>query len=400
MKIRIVKNAKDIGEKMLFNNSVLKVVKEDTNVLNVSICKFYLYNIEKNKEEEILREYKKYDLFEIIDIQESDEFIYFLAIDDITKETPMFGLYKYDLIKREAFLIYSFETKMEQYLSFMRTKVFIVNENFVLLQHEYLRANLSDNFEGYFDFELQLYSVHDGRIYKVVDENLSNNGISDIVCLEDNICAIKTGFSLLDEDRYNKLTKSEVSVEGISIVNILQIVSDMMIMKPSIVIDSIENAFYDATIPYIEKNGDYLIYSKVNFEKREEEIVFYNFKKKEVRKCINTNIYSTNDLGKHLVLNDYPYIMNNSSKGVEFYNIEKNKVDIKFAEDVVVEAIKNDFIIVSQNVKPFIGKAKKYIMVYKYPALSVAHKEKGVFKGCLAGSYDEIFVLLSDEKGE
>lgn len=400
MKIRIVKNAKDIGSRMLFNNTVLNIIKEETAYAGLSSCKYYLYNIEANKEEEILKEYKKYDLFEIIDVQNSDKFIYFLNIDDITKQTPVFSIYKYDLINKETSVIYSFEHQMEQYLSYMRTKIFIINENFVIIQNEFLRANLADNFEGYFDFELQLFSVHENKVYKVLDENLNNNGISDIVCLEDNICAIKTGFSLLEEERYNKLTKTEVSVEGISIVNILQIVSDMMIMKQSIVVDAIEQTFYDSTIPYIEKNGDFLIYSKVNFEKKEEEIVFYNYKKKEYKKCINTNIISKSDLGKHLVINDDPYIMHTTSKGTSFYNIEKNKADISFPEDIVVEAIKNDFIIVSQKKKSLFGKEKKYIMIYKHPVLNVVHKEKGKFKGCLSGNYDEIFILLSDKKEE
>ena len=35
-------------------------------------------------------------------------------------------------------------------------KIFVVNEDFVLIQNEYLRANLTEDFEGYFDFDLQL----------------------------------------------------------------------------------------------------------------------------------------------------------------------------------------------------------------------------------------------------
>ncbi len=38
-------------------------------------------------------------------------------------------------------------------------------------------------------------------------------------------------------------------------------------------------------------------------------------------------------------------------------------------------------------------------MVYKYPLMNMVHKEKGVYKGCLSGNYDEIFILLAD-KGE
>ena len=302
------------------------------------------------------------------------------------------------MVKEECSSVYSFESTIEQYLNCMRTKVFVVNNDFILIQNEFLRANLTDNFEGYFDFELSLYSVPENKLYKVIDENLSNNGIEDIISLDENICALKTGFSLLDDERYNKLSKEEVSVEGVSIVNILQLVSDMRIMKQTIVIDAIDQTYYDATIPYIEKNGDFLIYSKVNFERREEEIIFYNYLTKEAIRCINTNISSRSDLGNHMIINNVPYIMHVKLNGIELYNIEKNKVDVKFNEDMTIEAVKNDFVIVSHKKKGLFG-LKNYIMVYKYPLMDMVHKEKGIYKGCLSSNYDEIFILL-DNKGE
>ncbi len=400
MKIRIVKNSKNIGSKILFNNTVLRIDKEPTEVENISKCRYFLYNIEKNKEEEILKEVDKYDLFDIRVVLNDDEYIYFLNIDDITDSKPTFNIYKYDLVKNEYIRVYKFVHEMEPYLSYMRTKLFVLNNDFIILQNEMLRANLIEDFEGYFDFELQLYSVLEDKLYKVIDENLSNNGIDDIISLDDNICAIKTGFTLLGEERYNKLSKEEVAVENVYIVNILQLVSDMMILKQSIVLESIDQAYYETTIPYIEKNGDFLIYSKVNFEKREEEIIFYNYSNKLAKRCINTNISSKNDLGKHHVINGDPYIMHNKSTGIEFYNIEKNKADIKFDNDVVVEAVNNDFVIVSQRKKSIFGGKKSYIMVYKYPPMNMVHKEKGIYKGCLSGNYDEIFILLDSGRNE
>lgn len=398
MKIRIVKNSKNIGDKILFNNTVLRIDKEPAEIDGISKCRYFLYNIEKNKEEEILTQYAKYDLLDIKVILDADEYIYFLNIDDINATKPVFNIVKYDLVKEECSSVYSFESDIEQYLNCMRTKVFVVNNDFILIQNEFLRANLTEAFAGYFDFELSLYSVPENKLYKVIDENLSNNGIDDIISLDDNVCAIKTGFSLLDEERYNKLSKEEVSVEGVSIVNILQLVSDMRIMKQTIVIDAIDQTYYDATIPYIEKNGDFLIYSKVNFERREEEIIFYNYHTKESIRCINTNISSRNDLGNHMIINNVPYIMHIKSNGIELYNIEKNKSDVKLDEDVIVESVSNDFIIVSKKKKGLFG-LKNYIIVYKYPLMDMVHKEKGVYKGCLSSNSDEIFILL-DNKGE
>lgn len=399
MKIRIIKNSKNIGSKLLFNNTVLRIDKEPTGISNINKCRYFLYNIELNKEEEILKNIDKYDLFDIRVVLNTDEYIYFLNIDDIKEESPNFNIYKYDLVKDECSLVYSFEVKLEQYLSYMRTKIFVINNDFLILQNESLRANLTEDFEDYFDYELSLYSVPEKKLYKVIDENLCNNGIDDIIALEDNVCAIKTGFSLLEDERCNKLSREEVSVEGVSIVNILQLVSDMMIMKQTIVLDSIEQAYYDATIPYIEKNGNFLIFSKVNFERREEEIIFYDYIKKEAKKCINTNITSKNDLGNHMVINDDPYIMHNKSTGIEFYNIEKNKVDIKFNEGIKIEAVKNSFVIVSQKKKTVFG-MKNFINVYKFPLMNAVHREKGFFKGCLAGEHDEIFILMANGKGE
>ena len=68
MKIRIVKNAKNINSKMLFNNSVLRVEKEETGVEGVLKCRYFLYDIEKNEQSELLKDINKYNLIDIRDV--------------------------------------------------------------------------------------------------------------------------------------------------------------------------------------------------------------------------------------------------------------------------------------------------------------------------------------------
>lgn len=395
MKIRIVKNAKNINSKMLFNNSVLRVEKEETGVEGVLKCRYFLYDIEKNEQSELLKDINKYNLIDIRDVEDSDEYVYFCSVDDISKEIVRINIIKYDIVTGIDEVIYTFEERMEKYLSYMQTKMFILNADFIIIQNEFLRANFTETLEGYFDFELHLFNVKEDKVYKIYDENLVANGISDMVYVTENVCAIKTGFSLLQEERYNLLSKSEVSVEAVSFVNVGQLVSDMMIMKQTIVLNTIEQAYFETTIPYIERNGAYLIYSKVNFEKREEEIVFYNYEKKESKLCINTNIYSESDLGKPVVMGGFPYLLHSTSKGVDFYNIEKNKVDASFDNSVIIESVTNDFVITSERVKGLLGKEKDYINVYKYPLMNLVHKEKGIFKGCLAKEDDEIYILIN-----
>ena len=173
-------------------------------------------------------------------------------------------------------------------------------------------------YSDFFKFDQRLYNLKDNTEYDITDENFNNNGISYIIPISENQCVIKTGFSLLKDNRYNMLEKKECSLESVSFVNISQMISDLVITDNAITLDTIDQAFYTTTIPYIKKEGNYLIYSCVNNATKEEEVKFYNLSNNEVRSCINQDVIRFSDLAKAYVINSEPYICIDKDKEYSF----------------------------------------------------------------------------------
>ena len=269
MDIKILKNKDYQNGSLLNQNLLLETAESESRYDNIKKLVYNIYDFEKNIRYEILPRIEKHKLGEIINVSVASDFVYFFNVyekENEEKQSISIIRYNYKTAKMECIL--TLEDDIEEYIRFKRLKVFVLNDLYLLVQQEYLRANLSESYAGFFDFEIDLYNIKDGQKYPVVDENLVNNGIDNMISISENLCVAKTGFSVLPDNRYNELTEDEASLEKISFVNISQLVSDMLIHKTDIVIDTFEQAFYKNTIPYIKKEGNFIIYSKVNIDKK------------------------------------------------------------------------------------------------------------------------------------
>lgn len=392
--LRIVKNAEGVNGVMLNNHSMLMVEETEEQKDGYLFQKYYMYNIEKNTKIEIAPKIPKYNIIKISDIEKYPSYIYFSNYDIREDDTIEIRIFRYSLADNICKKIYSIEEEYEKFKESEKIKVFVLNEFYMIIQKESLRDNLAGNYSDYLDFELFLYNIIQDETIQIVDQNLVTNGISDIKLVSENICVLKTGYSLIIDKRYEKLEKEEVSVEGISFVNLGQLVSDIIISKNNIVLDTIEHAFYNATIPYIKVQGDYLVYSLYNFDERTEKVVFYNYQTKESQICLNKNEATDFiSLAKTIVFNNRPYLRVEGDEGMEFYNISDKKVDFIFKNDAKYEAAIKDIIVGSVSKKKLFGKKRTYFNVYKYPGLSLVHSEKGRFIGCVADGEGKIYVL-------
>lgn len=391
--LRIVKNAEGVNGVVLSNNCVLLIERSEAKLDGYSYERYYMYNLEKNTRVEIAPNIPKLNIIKISDISKHPEFVYFSNFDLKDDGNVEIRIFRYSIIEKNCKKIYSIIDDYEKYQRYMRTHVFVLNEFYMLIQNELLRANVADNFEDYFDFELSMFNILQNETKKIVDENLTSNGISDILLISENVCVLKSGFSLLKNNRFEHLEKDEVSVESISFVNLGQLVSDIIISKNNIVMDTIEQTFFTATIPYVEVSGEYFIYSKFNFERREEEVVFYNYKTKENQVCINKNESTDINLAKACIFNGKPYLKLDTQKGIEFYNIIDKKSDFIFDNGDKFEVAMNDIVIGSNEKKGLFSKNSSYINVYKYPGLALVHKEKGKYIGCITDGSGNIYIL-------
>ena len=343
MDIKILKNKDYQNGSLLNQNLLLETAESESRYDNIKKLVYNIYDFEKNIRYEILPRIEKHKLGEIINVSVASDFVYFFNVyekENEEKQSISIIRYNYKTAKMECIL--TLEDDIEEYIRFKRLKVFVLNDLYLLVQQEYLRANLSESYAGFFDFEIDLYNIKDGQKYPVVDENLVNNGIDNMISISENLCVAKTGFSVLPDNRYNELTEDEASLEKISFVNISQLVSDMLIHKTDIVIDTFEQAFYKNTIPYIKKEGNFIIYSKVNIDKKEEEVTFYNYITKETKNCINKNVIRCSELANPCVIAEEPFIYIKREYTIDFLNLNTSKVTISFQDKLSFMGICNN----------------------------------------------------------
>ncbi len=396
MDIRIIKNSQGLKCNTLNNGYMLQIKETDSEYENIKLINYYLYDPVKNESVEIEPEIKKYNLIYVKDIKFKSEFVYFTNIKPVGDGTDnmIIALYRYDILKGESIVAYRFEEKLERYSDYMRTRIFAVNEYYLFIQNEYLRANLTEDYVDYFDFELSMYSINEDKKYKINDENLNHYGIIDFEPVTSNICLLKQGFDLYKDDRYKILKKREAAMESVNFVNMGQMVSDILLGQSGVVMDAIENVYYTATIPYIKVVDDYVIYSKVKLEEKlQEEIVFYNFAKKEAVMCINGGVSLNGKLAHACVIAKKPFIILNKEEEYEFIDITDKKNGMFLENCNKIEYLKDNVLVASTSIKGFLGKKKPYVMVYKVPGMKLIHKEKGSFIGCTLLDNEHLYIM-------
>lgn len=394
MDIKILKNASKINGTYLSDGIVLKKTENESEFPDINAAHLYLHNMDNDSVEEILPHIEKYNIGEIVNASLSNEYLYFINLFKNEDRAGTITIIRYHIPTKTTESLYSFNDNIEEYLKTKRLKLFIINDLYLILQTEYLTLNVQKSYAGYFKFSLKLFNLKDETEYDITDDKFNKNGISDIIPLSENQCIIKTGFSLLENNIYNELEKEEASLESISFVNIGQMISDLIIVQDKITVKTIEQAFYTKTIPYIKKDGNYLIYSCVDNEQKEEEIKFYHLETAEVKSCINQDVIRYSDLASPYVLNDEPYICIIKDDDVSFLNLITGKVEVKFDDGLKLGKVFKDAVLFSGTTKKgLLKKSKPYIVLYSFPGCNVLFNETGEYVDSLITENDTIYIF-------
>lgn len=395
MNIKIIKNTQEFNGVLLNDNIVLETKHSKSQYNGVNAVKYFLFDLENNRREEVLPKIKKFNLIDIIDASWNSKFIYFTNCVPQNHGKMEVNIIKYDYSSGEYDVMYSFYDDISLFPNKKHIKLFVLNDTYLIFQTSFLRFNQEKTFEDFLNFELFLYSIKDNVETKIIDENLTNNGIDNIEPISETHSVLKTGYSLLHNGRIHNLSKEETCVESISIINIQQLISDLLLAGSDIVIDAIDQAYYTKTFPYIRVQDDYLIYSAVNFETNEEEIFFYNNVTKETISCINQNVKSTADIAKPYIIDGNPYIKLLTSNGTEFFNITRAKIDVRFENDVVVNDVIDNFFIVSGITKrKFFGTYQSFLSIYRYPQMNLLHQEKAYYLGAISTDSNNLYLFV------
>ncbi len=396
MDIRIIKNATESSYSFVKNGYLIQAQISESGYGDIGAVKYFMYDPKRNESTEIEPAISKYNLIDIRDIKYNSDYVYFCGIEKASEgDKHNIIIYRYSITTKECAVAYQFAEKLDKYQDYMQTTIYAVNEYYLIIQHAFLRANLTEEYADYFDFEQYMYSVNEEKTYKITDERFSRYGIMMFKPISNNICVIKLGYDLLKDNRYQILKKNEAAIESVSLVNIGQMVSDILIGQQEIVLNTIDTVYYTATIPYVKLDDEYIIYSKVKLDdSNDEEIVFYNYATKETIMCVN-NISDESLMPVFTCIMDGTlYVMRKSDKGYEFIPVKGNKSSFYINQTDTVRGINGNIVIVSGQDKGLLGKTKPYVAVYKSPSVKLLHKEKGNFVTSFMIDNDHLYLVI------
>lgn len=136
-------------------------------------------------------------------------------------------------------------------------------------------------------------------------------------------------------------------------------------------------SLYDATLIRSKKIDKYLIYSKYNYDKNDETVIFYNIETKENFTCINKTTKDHSLLKNATVIEGIPYMITENSSGTQFFNLISNEIDTTYTDEYKIRYI-NDTTIVSTFIeKSLFGKEKEYVTIHKYPSRELLFRRRG-----------------------
>lgn len=390
MDIRIIKSQKGTTYLPLYQNRFL-CISDGTKRLGDYLSKrLEIYNIIENCKEEIAPNLVKYQIWDIRALQSLEGCCYFTSCHMIEKNQVKVELYRYREETKMAELLYEDKENMLLYASQKKTVIFLLNENYLLIQYMYMRSNEMESYSGFLDFELKLYSIKEKKAFPVTDAWLSQSGIEQMQMITKSICVIKTGINLLEEKRYQFLSEREVYPERIGFLNIQQMISDILLKEKNICMELMEETRWDKTLFHMHIEDGVLMYSKLFLEKEKEEVVFYHYKEKKAEICERSGIVKADQVADTCVIQSIPYIKQKTEDGISFYNVRKQSGEFSFEKGKRILRMGHGIAVVEEIQKrTLFGKERYWCEVYLLPGKERILREKA--------KVNEVLILEQEE---
>ena len=370
-------------QKNLYNiHTVGKYIAEyHRDVSKRKLIHIYLYNPVDNTIFEVMPGHKKSDVIEIVNAVWNSNDIYFCSFSPISEEQIEISIYKYLISSDTELKICSFTVGKEVFTGAVRIKAFILNDTTILLQSENLHPNASENRLGSIEFNLALYNMEKDAATTIVEANFINNGINSIIPISDSRIMIKTGYSYLEDSRLDHANDSDALIESVYVTTCAKFIADLTIDKDSVDMQLLESTYMDKHITNPRVSGDYIYFSVIDAANNINKCIFYNHETDE-RMEYAIDITDFHDLNAALIIDEMPYVRQNSGTYVNFINLKKAEIDISFDEDIFIDQIGKIFIM--QDMRRS-GK----IRIYSYPKLKLIFNEKVNFQHicCLNDNY-------------
>jgi len=376
--IHIIENDKNAVYRCMTNDRVLEITEGNGKIGGFKVYKYALLYQTNGIREEIMPKIDKYDLIEVTSCEPLGNNIYFTGITEHTGGKAFITLYQYNADTKQLKDFYSYEDTLSLYPSQKKVKIFILDEDYIIIQNSYLRHNMADNYEGYFDVELSLYNIKVNNTVLITDPNLSL-GIELLIPVSKNTCVIKTGFSVFPDEMYKKIDKTESVPEIIGLINVKQLITDILLKQRNVYIDVIDRVQYDKTIPKIKARSGVLIYSRVSPAEEKEEIIFYNIGTGKTSVCVKNHVTGMDKLAKAYILMNEPHVLVSKQGQSDLYNIATNTVTLHMNKGISLKTIKKNYVILEKEKNNLLGYPVFTTEIYEFPGEQLVIKEKAAY---------------------
>ena len=394
MNIRFLAQSEYFNGLHLKDDIVLEKEYEQGPFTNLPKVRYFLYYLEENIRKEVMPYTDKVDIFNITDCQSESDYLYFIEYVDMLDRTYTFNIIRYNITDHTHTKIISLKDNLKLYPDNKQIKIFILDDSNLIIQRALPKVSENGKLKEFFDFSLILFNFVKNKQIIIEDENLTRNGIEFILPYSDNNCIMKTGYSLFQNNRHANLTKEEAAVESLFVVNISQFISDLQLEQPNLVMNAIDQSYYDTTVINAKLIENFLIYSKFNYENNDENIIFYDIETKEIYTCINKTTTGEYLLKNATVIEDTPYMIMKNSTGTQFFNLISNEIDATYPVEYNVRFVNNNTVISTIVEKNIFGKETEVVCIHKFPIKKVILQEKGEYIGRVTSDKETSYIFL------
>jgi hypothetical protein len=322
--------------------------------------------------------------------------IYFFHIEYTTYPVATFLLFSYNIHQQVCKEVYRFEDNLKLYERDKKIDLFMLNSNYFLMQTQMLASNSRNTYKGFLRFSSFLYDRNNRMRFEIHDQRLKKYGIMQMVPVANNVCALRLGYNLIDEERYAHLMKGEAAQETIGLISVSQFIGDILLKLPAVSMEIIDEVYWDKTFSEIKREGKYVVFSRISREDFSQEIIFYQYITKETMMLLNKNKYAPEKLFPSVLLKS-PYIIKERKKFIEFYNISKNMVDVRLPIGTRILNIQNDMLVLQITKKGlFSGSREEFLEVYQFSGMKQLYKEKVRNLQVLSTTPDNLLIFIQE----
>lgn len=399
MDIKLIKKAEN-SEFVAFDKNILLQISDANYQLNQYVGKqLFVLNTSTNERFEIAPEIKKYILTTITYASNEHDYLFFTSAERTSEEVVDIILYRYMLDDGQCEKIYTMPTDLKEIGMSLEIKIFALDKDHVIIEKTFYKSQEGAELPAWRGIgvnEIVLQDIAAGKTLQINDSVVAASGIDKMIALSGNHCLIKMGNSMVGEKLYGGIKKEDAPEEIIGIINVKQFISDLTLNMDKVFIEELDSGSAEMTFPYVKKDDDWIIYSKFDLREKAETIVMYDYRNKVKKVRINSNVTRVSDLSFAHIINDIPYQIKSEEKSTQIVNMNTQKTEIHFSQNMKVSYVKNDLIVVQHTVKmPFSKKTTTYIEVYKYPDMNhTLVKTKDKYNGCLCNG-DDLIILTT-----